>query len=607
MRRQPHRLNHTTLSVNSREKKEEYSVEFAKLAHTFEELERTSSRLTLIELLTQLFRSIERLEEIEQVCYLVQGRVAPFFEAMEMGMAEKSVTRSIALASHTTPEHIAALYATLGDLGAVADQVKRETKSAPSALSVDEVFEELRAIAQRSGKGAVEQKSARLVSLLTRVDDVSAKYVVRILLGNLRLGIGDATVLDALAKARWNDTKKRKLLEGAYHKTSDLGLIARTIYEQPSEEEAERAVAALDIQVGKPVHSQLAERLPSAEAIIARMGVVVAQYKYDGLRAQIHKDGKLVTIFSRNLEDQSHMFPELIAGTLRQVRAERAILDAEALAYNATSEEFLPFQETTRRRRKHGIEALAEQLPLKAFVFDILYKDGTSLLDTPLVERLKILEETLQSDDTLMRTVSHTVSDAHTLTLLFDEAISKGLEGLVVKKQESRYEAGARNFNWVKLKRHSAGALNDTIDCVLLGYLFGRGRRTALGAGSLLVGVYDPEQDLFVTVTKIGTGLSDEQWRSIRERTRGLEVDHRPARVSSLIEPSVWVEPQLVIEVLADEITRSPTHTAGKVGAEPGYALRFPRLVTFREADKKPEDATTVQELIELYHSQGKK
>ena len=431
--------------------------------------------------------------------------------------------------------------------------------------------------------------------------------VVRILLGNLRLGIGDATVLDALAKARWNDAKKRKLLEGAYHKTSDLGLIAKTLWEHPAEEEAEREVAALDIQVGKPVHSQLAERLPTAEAIIAKMGVVVAQYKYDGLRAQIHKDGQQVTIFSRNLEDQSHMFPELIAGTLKQVRTQRVILDAEALAYNATSEEFLPFQETTRRRRKHGIEALAEQLPLKAFVFDILYKDGASLLDTPLAERLKILEETIHSDDILMRTASHTVSDAHTLTLLFDEAISKGLEGLVVKKQESRYEAGARNFNWVKLKRHSAGALNDTIDCVLLGYLFGRGKRAALGAGSLLVGLYDPERDQFVTVTKIGTGLSDEQWRSIRERTKGLEVDHRPARVSSLIEPSVWVEPQLVLEVLADEITRSPTHTAGKVGGEPGYALRFPRLVSFRERDKKPEDATTVQELIELYNSQGKR
>jgi DNA ligase-1 len=587
-------------------KKEDYLVEFARLAQTFEELEGTSSRLALIELLTQLFRAIERPEEIEQVCYLVQGRVAPFYVALEMGMAEKSVTRSLALAYHTTLEHVEALYATLGDLGLVAGQVSSEA-SVSSVLSVDEVFLGLRAIAQTSGKGAIEQKSARLVDLLTHVDSVSAKYVVRILLGNLRLGIGDASVLDALAKVRWNDTKKRKVLEGAYHKTSDLGLIARTIWEHPGEEEAERTVAALDIQIGKPVHSQLAERLPSAEAIIARMGVVVAQYKYDGLRAQIHKDGQHVTIFSRNLEDQSHMFPELIAGTLAQVRAESVILDAEALAYNATSEEFLPFQETTRRRRKHGIEALAEQLPLKAFVFDILYKDGVSLLDTPLAERLKILQETIAVDDTLMRTASHTMSDAHALTLLFDEAISLGLEGLVVKKQESRYEAGARNFNWVKLKRHSAGALNDTIDCVLLGYLYGRGKRAALGAGSLLVGLYDPEQDLFVTVTKIGTGLSDEQWRSIRERTRGLEVDHKPARVSSLVVPSVWVEPQLVLEVLADEITRSPTHTAGKAGDEPGYALRFPRLVSFRERDKQPEDATTVQELIELYQNQGKR
>jgi len=583
-------------------------MEFSRLAHTFEELEGTSSRLTLIELLTQLFRAIERPDEIEQVCYLVQGRVAPFFVALEMGMAEKTVARSIAMAYHTTPEHVLTLYNTLGDMGLVAEQVRKAAGTVSGALSVNDVFEGLKTIAQTAGKGAVEKRIARLADLLTRVDSVSAKYVTRILLGNLRLGIGDATVLDALAKARWNDAKKRKLLEGAYNKTSDLGLIARTLWQHPGEEEAQRAVAALDVEVGKPIRSQLAERLPTPEAIISKMGEVVAQYKYDGIRTQIHKDGQQVFIFSRNLEDMSHMFPELIEGTLKQVRAEHAILDAEALAYNATSEEFLPFQETTRRRRKHKIEAMAQQLPLKAFVFDILYKDGASLLDTPLVERLKILEETIHpAEDTMMLATSHEVRDAHSLTLLFDEAISLGLEGLVVKKPESRYEAGARNFNWVKLKRHSAGALGDTIDCVLLGYLFGRGKRAALGAGALLVGVYDPERDLFVTVTKIGTGLSDEQWRSIRERTRGLEVDHKPARVSSLIQPSVWVEPQIVIEVLADEITRSPIHTAGKVGAEPGYALRFPRLVSFREEDKKPEDATTVQELIEMYESQGKK
>lgn len=582
-------------------------MEFATLAQTFEQLEQTSSRLKLIELLTDLFRSIEHPEETQQVCYLIQGRVAPFYEALEMGMAEKSVTRSIAVAYHSTPEHIARLSATMGDLGLVAEQVHDEAKMASAPPGIEVVFAGLRTLTQMAGKGAIEKRMERLADLLIRVDGVSAKYVVRIVLGNLRLGIGDATVLDALAKARWNDGKKRKLLEGAYNKTSDLGLIAKTIFQSSSEQEAEQAVAALSIQVGKPIRSQLAERLPTPEAIIAKMGTVEAQYKYDGFRTQIHKDGDHVTIFSRRLEDMSHMFPELIEATRKQVRAESAILDAEALAYNAASEEFLPFQETTRRRRKHGIEAMAEQLPLKAFVFDILYKDGVSLLDTPLVERLKILEETIPSNDTLMRTVSHTISDAHAITLLFDEAISKGLEGLVVKKQESHYEAGARNFNWVKLKRHSAGALSDTIDCVLLGYLYGRGKRAALGAGSLLVGVYDPGQDVFLTVTKIGTGLSDEQWRSIRERTRGLEVEHRPARVSSLIEPSVWVEPKIVIEVLADEITRSPIHTAGKVGDEPGYALRFPRLVSFREADKQPEDATTVQELIELYQSQGRK
>ena len=582
-------------------------MEFATLAQYFEKLEKTSSRLTLIAILSELFRLVESPDEIEKVSYLVQGRVAPFFEALEIGMAEKTVARSIAIAYNTTQEHVLSLYATLGDMGLVAEEVSKEAGIVSNALRVDDVFQALKTIAQTSGKGTVEKRIALLADLLGQVDSLSAKYLVRIPMGNMRLGIGDPTILDALATVKFNNTKKRKLLEGAYNKTSDLGLIARTLWQHPNEEDALRAVEQLDIQVGKPIRSELAERLPDAEAVIKKMGAVDVQYKYDGLRTQIHKNGPHVSIFSRNLENMSHMFPEIIEGTLKQVQADSVILDAEALAYNPTSEEFLPFQETTRRRRKHNIEEMAKEVPLKAFVFDILYKDGASLIDKPMVERMKILEETIKTDDILMLTSNHVVSDAKALTLFFDEAISKGLEGVVVKKPESPYEAGARNFNWVKLKRHSAGALNDTIDCVLLGYIFGRGKRAALGAGALLVGVYDPKQDMFVTVTKIGTGLSDEEWGGIKERTKGLEVDHKPARVSSLIKPSVWLEPEIVIEVLADEITRSPIHTAGKVGDEPGYALRFPRLVSFREKDKKPTDATTVEELIEMYQSQGKK
>jgi DNA ligase 1 len=589
------------------EKKEKHPLEFARLAHSFEQLEKTSSRLALVAILAELFRSIESPDEIAKVCYLVQGRVAPPFEAPEIGMAEKTVARSIAIAYHTTPERVLTLYTALGDLGLVAEQQSQEADMVPNALQVDDVFGELKTIAQTSGKGAVEKRIARLSALLRQVDSVSAKYVVRIAVGNLRLGIGDSTMLDALATAKFHDPTKRKLLEGAYNKTSDLGLIARTLWQHPGQEEAQGAVARLDVQVGKPIRPQLAERLPDAETIITKMGEVDAEYKYDGLRTQIHKDGQHVSIFSRNLENLSQMFPEILEGTRRQVQADSVILDAEALGYNPASEEFLPFQQTTRRRRKYHIEAMAEQVPLKAFVFDILYKDGVSLLEQPLVERRNMLEATITPDDVLMLTKHQMVRDAKTLSRLFDEAVSLGLEGLVVKKLDSPYEAGARNFNWVKLKRHSAGALQDTIDCVLLGYIFGRGKRATLGAGALLVGVYDKRQDLFVTVSKIGTGLTDEEWRSIRERTKGLVVDHKPARVSSLIEPSVWLEPKIVIEVLADEITRSPIHTAGKVGDEPGYALRFPRFVAFREQDKKPEDATTVEELLEMYQSQGKK
>ena len=581
-------------------------MEFATLARYFEKLEKTSSRLALIATLAELLRSIERPDEIEKVCYLVQGRIAPFFVALEMGMAEKTVARAIAIAYKITQENVLALFSTLGDMGLVTEQFSKELGITSSVLSVDDVFQGLKAIAQTAGKGTIEKRISLLTDLLKQVDSLSAKYLVRILLGNLRLGIGDSTMLDALATVKFDDKRYRNLLEDAYNKTSDLGLIARTLWQYPTREDAQRAVQQLDVHVGKPIRSEVPERLPDAETIIEKMGVVDVQYKYDGFRTQIHKDGNAVSIFSRNLEDMSQMFPELLAGTLKQVRADSVILDAETLAYNPESDEFLPFQETTRRRRKYHIETIAKQMPLKAFVFDILYKDGMSLLDKPLVDRLKILEETVNPGDILMLTANQTVRDATTLSLIFQEAISKGLEGVVVKKLESPYVAGARNFNWVKLKRHSAGALHDTIDCVILGYIFGKGKRAAFGVGALLVGVYDKKRDMFVTVSKIGTGLSDEEWQSIRQRTQGLVVDHKPARVASLIEPSVWVEPEIVIEVLADEITRSPIHTAGKVGEEPGYALRFPRLVAFRENDKKPEDATTVDELIEMYQNQGK-
>jgi DNA ligase 1 len=585
---------------------------FKALSEYFQKLEETSSRLSLIDILSDLFKKPKSADELEEITYLIQGRIAPFFEATEIGMAEKNVAQAVAIAYGIERKEVLGLYQKLGDMGKAVEELSIsgrkhsklslfDSKEEIKSIEVAAVFKTLKEIANTGGGGSVEKKQILLSDLLRSSDSLSAKYLVRIPLGNLRLGIGDPTILDGLAKAILGDKSKRRFLEGAYNRTSDLGLIAKTLREKGLP-----AVERLSVQVGKPIRSELCERLPNPQKAIEKMKRVDTQYKYDGFRVQIHKDGDKVYMFSRNLENMTHMFPELIEATIKQVKAKTAILDTEALAYNTESEEFLPFQETTKRRRKHGISEMAAKLPLKAFVFDVLYKDGKSLIDEPLNKRLEILKSIIKEDDILIPTKNQIIDDAKTLSLVLEDAISKGLEGVVIKKTDSKYEAGARNFNWVKLKRNSSGELNDTIDCVILGYITGKGKRTAFGAGALLVGVYDEKKDEFVTVSKIGTGLSDEEWREIHKRADKIKVNHRPARVSALITPSVWIKPEIVIEVLADEITRSPIHTAGKTDLEAGYALRFPRLVSFRGNDKKAEDATTVKELIEMYNQQGK-
>jgi len=579
---------------------------FSNLAQYFEKLEQTSSRLILIDILSQLFNEVKS-DEVAQVCYLLQSRVAPFYEAVEMGMSEKLVAQSIARAYGVEREEVLKEYGKVGDLGLVAERHsgKRSASridSGQARMTVDEVFKILTEIAKTQGEGTVEKKIVALSALLKKVNGTSSKHLVRIPLGASRLGIGDPTVLDGFALSKLGDRSKRKLLEGAYNRVSDLGLIGETLWKEGLE-----GVEGLEVSFGRPIRSQLCERITDPKLILEKYGGEAhVQQKFDGFRVQIHKDGDKVRLFSRNLEETTLMFPDIVGGVLKQVKAKSVILDSEALAFNPESDEFLPFQETTKRRRKYGIEEMQKKLPLKAFVFDIMYLNGKSLMDTPLRDRMKEMSRVIDGDGVLIPQPGEYVKDPQRLQQLFDDALTKGLEGLITKRPDSFYEAGGRNFNWIKLKRHSAGELNDTIDCVILGYIFGKGKRSAFGAGALLVGVYDNKKDEFVTVSKIGTGLTDEEWIEVHKRADKIKVSHKPARVNSILTPSIWIKPEIVIEVLADEITKSPTHTAGKTDTEPGYALRFPRLVTFRDADKKAEDATTVKELIEMYNQQYK-
>src|ERR671935_799150 len=571
---------------------------FSELSEYLERLEATNSRNELVRILSEQYSRCST-HEIEPITYLIQGRLAPFFAPVEIGLAERLLVTAMAMGYGAPKDEVSKTYRQIGDLGVTAQRLAPE--STHEAPAVVEVHRRLFEIAGTGGAGSLQKKLEIFAGLLGEMDPVSAKHLVRITTGKMRLGIGDPTVLDALSFAKKGDRSLRPLLEGAYNRTSDLGLIAKTFWSG-----GEAAVEALKVTVGRPIRSQLAERLPNPEAVIKRLGMVAVQPKYDGIRVQIHKGDSTVRIFSRNLEDFTLMFSELTAAAA-ELKDETLILDGEAIAYSKESEEYFPFQLTASRRRVHGIEQAAQDLPLIAFIFDVLYRNGRDLTDLPYEQRLKLADEAIKGSAVLLPAPIIKTDSVEVLTKTLLDSISQGLEGVVVKRPDSAYQAGARNFNWVKLKRHTSGQLNDTVDLVLLGYYFGKGKRAQFGLGALLAGVYDTEKDRFETITKLGTGLSDAEWRQIHERADKLQVDHKPARVDSILVPDVWLEPEVVVEVVADEITPSPRHTAGMTEDNQGYALRFPRVVSFRGADKRPEDATTVKEIAELFRQQGRK
>ena len=572
-------------------------MKFSELAANLDQMEATKSRNELVRILSNVYRD-SSADELGPITYLIQGRLAPFFEPVEIGLGERLLITAIALAYRAPKDEVTKLNRETGDLGITAQRLApRPTVESPSVI---EVHRRLSEIAAAGGAGSQQKKLDVFTGLLGELDAVSAKHLVRITLGKMRLGIGDPTALDALSFAKKGDRSLRPVLEAAYNRTSDLGLIARTLWDA-----GETGLDLLKVRAGHPLRPQLAERLPNPEAVIKKLGTVGVQPKYDGLRVQIHKDADKVSIFSRNLESMTEMFPELVAAA-SDLNADTLILDGEAIAYNPESEEYVPFQETTARRRKEGIQEFAERAPMRAFVFDVMFRNGSDLTHLTYERRFEIVQELLRESDTLLPAPLMKTDSAEVLTRELLEYISRGLEGVVAKRLDSPYQAGARNFNWVKLKRNTSGQLTDTIDVVLLGFYRGKGKRAEFGAGALLAGVYDSDQDEFVTISKLGTGLSDQGWRELHQRMASLELADKPARVRSLLVPDAWLEPSIVVEVLADEITPSPRHTAGMTGDRPGFALRFPRIVSFRTADKKPEDATSVREIREMFEQQRK-
>lgn len=570
---------------------------FGELAQYFRKIESTPKRNEMMEILADLFKKTDN-EEIDKIIYLLNGRVAPDYEKIEFGMSEKLVLRAISLALNISPLELEKSYKEVGDLG---ELVLKYSEDKGRDLSVIETFKVLYEIANLAGEGSVDAKVNKLAYLINSLTPEGGKYLVRIVLGKLRLGVGEPTVMDALSFAKVKDKGLRPYIERAFNITSDLGYVAKVFWEGGVE-----ALKKLKVEVGKPIRMALAERVSRVEDIIKKLGKCSVEPKFDGFRCQIHKKGDKVKIFSRNLEDNTHMFPDLVEAILNQIPNNEIIIEGEAISYNPETGEFYPFQITVQRKRKYNISEMIELYPLQLFAFDILYSDGEDITSLPYLRRRNKLEEVIKEGDKIFVTKNIITNDPKEIQVFFEECITEGLEGIVAKRLDAPYQAGVRNFNWIKLKRSYQSHLIDTIDCVILGYFKGRGHRAKFGIGALLVGVYDRERDVFKTIAKIGTGPTEEEWVMFREVLDKISLNNKPNNVESLIEPDIWVEPKYVVVVQADEITRSPVHTCGREMDGLGYALRFPRVIGFIREDKGAYEATTVEEVLNMYKTQKK-
>ncbi len=532
------------------------AVQYEIVAEAYRDVEHATARLALIDRLAALLAQTPA-ELLATVCYLCQGLIAPEFAGVELGLAEKLAARAVATAAGASAEQVLASLRETGDLGQAAEQLLAATASdRPASLQVAGVVGTLHQIAQAEGQGSQARKLELLVGLLARATPLEARYLLRLVTGTLRLGVGTPTILDALAQVHIGSRSARPVLERAYNICCDLGLVATTLAAG-----GPQAVEQLRVRPGNPVRAMLAQRLSDAAEILAKLGGrCAAEYKYDGVRVQAHRtaDGHL-ELFTRRLDRISNQFPDVVEVLQAGLGPREAILEGEVVAFDPASGELRPFQEVMFRRRKYGIADAVRDVPVSLFCFELLYADGQDLTRLSYPERRARLAKAIIPSARLRLSTATQVSDTTALEAAFEQAVTDGCEGLLCKSLSptAGYQAGARGWLWIKLKRDYRTELSDTVDLVVVGALAGRGRRRGI-YGALLLAAYDPAADVFRTVCKCGTGFSDAELAALPQRLAPLARAERPARIDARQGADVWFEPSLVVEILSAELTLSP-------------------------------------------------
>lgn len=580
---------------------------FLELAEAFEKMEKTTSRLELTNILVTILKKTPK-ESIDKLVYLIQGKLGPDYIKEELGIAEKLVIKSLALASGYSIKDIQTKYNNVGDLGQVGYEVlknKLQQTLFYENLTIEKVFEKLKKIAKLTGPGSIDLKLKYINSLLNNASNLESKFILKLILGNLRLGIADFTILDAISLAFTNDKKNRKILERAFNLSSDLGKIAFLLYEGDISK-----VQSIKISIFVPIRPMLAERARNAKEALDKMNFnCLAEYKIDGERIQIHKKGERIELFTRNLEDVTNNFPEII-DEIKKIKLKDFIGEGEIVSIDPLTKEFKPFQDLMHRKRKYNIKEAIIKYPVILNFFDILFYNGEDKTNIPFSKRRHLLEKIFnQYTSSNIKIINQIkVTDVNEIEKFMEKSIAAGCEGLMIKNPNSQYRAGAREWAWIKLKKEYEGEFADTMDLVIVGALHGKGRRTG-NYGTFLLGCYNHEEDNFYTISKVGTGFTDELLKEITLKLKQHIIKFKHPRViAGNIKMDVWFEPKVIIEIISPEITLSPVYTTCmnlfKIGY--GLALRFPKFTGKIREDKNAEDSTTVSEMIEIYQKQKK-
>ncbi|CAG9463109.1 unnamed protein product [Pedinophyceae sp. YPF-701] len=606
-------------------------VPYSVLTNAFEDIGETTKRIEITQILTKVMRVIAAGSpgDLLPAAYLCTNRVAPAYEGVELGLGDATLIKALAACTGRKEDKVKAEYGEVGDLGRMAVQAraKQRVMFKQACLTVPGVFKAFKDIALISGQGSQKRKEAAINKLLAASEGAEAGYIMRSLQGKLRIGLAEQTVLVALAHAATMHHleaggKKLSVEELAERLVAAEEQVKRSYSDCPSYDVLvpallEGGVECLAEKVaftpGMPIKPMLAKGTNGVQQVLDKFEgrAFTCEYKYDGERAQVHimEGGKKIKIFSRNAEDVTQRYPDVVARVTKALAegVQDVVLDCEAVAYDVEQQRILPFQVlSTRGRKEVKVEDIKVQVCL--YAFDCLYLNGKSLLRQPLSERREALYKAVVEVENEMKWASYkTSTDVEELGRFLDESIEACTEGLIVKTLDDPYEPSKRSNNWLKLKKDYLDTGGDTYDVVPVGAWFGKGKRTGV-YGSYLLAIYDPDSERFQTICKIGTGFSEQQLEDLANTLNEHLIDKpRPFfTYGETLVPDVWFDAKVVWEVKAADLSISPVHKAaiGLEDPEKGISIRFPRLLRVRD-DKGPEDSTSPEQIVEMYRQQA--